>query len=100
MTGKLYPFRSVMCRGTGILAPWWSSPAPGRPKPVPGRRDRRPRAVTGPGAQGLRRDPAYGLRLRVQCAVISGALSNSAHLENGALNSATKIAQLPPQPFQ
>ena len=40
----------------------------------------------------------------VQCAVISCALfdsdSDSAHLENGALNSATKIARLPPQPFQ
>ena len=39
----------------------------------------------------------------VQCDVLSCALSTvrpSAHLENGALNSASKIARLPPQPFQ
>ena len=64
-TGALCPGAGALCRGTGIPAPGRSIPAPGRPKPVPGRRARRPRAVTGPGAQGLRRDPAYGLRLRV-----------------------------------
>ena len=64
-TGALCPGAGALCRDTGILAPGRSIPAPGRPKPVPGRRSRRPRAVTGPGAQGLRRDPAYGLRLRV-----------------------------------
>ena len=64
-TGALCPGAGALCRGTGIPAPGRSIPAPGRPKPVPRRRSRRPRAVTGPGAQGLRRDPAYGLRLRV-----------------------------------